>query len=184
MKLTSEHLASYMENGFVLLLKLFSAKEVEAMRAELACFATPSPGLSTACIILGEASEMSGCLYFISGSHRICKIEPDFDAETTSYGPWKIPHEKINEQVDKLSDPGPLTGQPGTAILVHPQILHVAGHNMEPRPRWQIYFVYDTLANRPATIHNPRSEYVCSGRCDELQMLSNDAIVKTREAVE
>lgn len=40
MKLTSEQLASYMENGFVLLLKLFSAKEVEAMRAELACFGT------------------------------------------------------------------------------------------------------------------------------------------------
>ncbi len=270
MKLTTEQLADYEEKGFLLLPDLFSEREVEAMKGELARFGTldtdhivreksgairtvfrahdaesptfskpyyaaarvprliepmrqilgdehlymyhsklnlkeaidgavwqwhqdygywekdgtPTPNLSTACIILGEASEMSGCLYFLPGSHKIGKIEPDFDAETTSYGLWKIPREKIIEQMEKLGDPIPMTGPPGTAILFHPQILHGSGHNMGPRPRWQIYFVYNTLANRPAQSDTPRPEYVCSRHCAELEMLGDDAIVEALEAAE
>jgi ectoine hydroxylase len=270
MKLTPEQLAHYEEKGYLLLPDLFSAAEVDAMKAELARFGTidtdaivreksgairtvfrvhdkasptysapywvaarvprmiepmrqilgddhlymyhsklnlkeaidgavwqwhqdygywekdgtPTANLSTACIILGEASEMSGCLYFIPGSHKVGKIEPDFDVETTSYGLWKIPREKIIEQMEKLGDPIPMTGPPGTTILFHPQILHGSGHNMGPRPRWQIYFVYNTLANRPAGGDKPRPEYVCSRLCEELEMVDDGAVLAALEPAE
>ena len=74
--------------------------------------------------------------------------------------------------IEELGDPVPITGPPGTAIMFHPEILHCSGHNMGARPRWQIYFVYNSMSNKPRSIQSPRPEYVCSRKCELLGDIS------------
>ncbi len=119
-------------------------------------------GMTTALVMLNEASELSGCLYFIPGSHKLGRLDPEMDDRTTSYKLWTVPKQRMIELMEEHGDPVAITGEPGTAVIFHPNIVHGSGHNMSPRARWQMYFVYNRQDNRPDDVQNPRPEYVCS----------------------
>lgn len=132
--------------------------------------------MTTALVMLNEASELSGCLYFIPGSHKLGRLDPELDEKTTSYKLWTVPKQRMIELMQKFGDPVPIVGEPGTVVIFHPNIVHGSGHNMSPRARWQMYFVYNRQDNRPESISNPRPEYVCS-RLHEPVMVGEDKVL-------
>lgn len=123
----------------------------------------PSPeGTTTFLVMLNDAAEISGCLYFIPGSHKLGRLEPEMDDQSTSYKQWTIPKERIIRIMEEYGDPVPIVGKPGTAVMFHPNLLHGSGHNMSPRSRWHMYYVYNRLDNKVEDVPEPRPEYVCS----------------------
>ena len=55
-----------------------------------------------------------------------------------------------------------ITGKPGLVAFFHCNLLHASGHNLSPDDRAQAYFCYNRVANRPASVENPRPDFVRS----------------------
>lgn len=143
------------------------------------------PDMTTLMAMVDEATEMGGCLYFLPGSHKYGRADAWLDSETTGYKIWVPTKERVLELMAELGDPVPVVGKPGTAALIHPNLLHGSGHNMSPRSRWHVYLVYNPCANRPAEVETPRPEWVRSRKWNEpLEAVDDDAILRLPVAAE
>ena len=143
------------------------------------------PDMTTMMVMVDEATEMGGCLYFLPGSHKYGRAEAWLDSETTGYKIWVPTKQRVLELMEELGDPVPVVGKPGTAALLHPNMLHGSGHNMSPRSRWHVYLVYNPCANRPADVETPRPEWVRGTKWSEpLQLVDDDAILRMPAAAE
>ena len=140
--------------------------------------------MSTALLMLDEPTEANGCLYFIPGSHKVGLVEPEFDDRTTSYKLWVVPKRRLLEIMERSPDPVPIVGKPGTVVFFHPLILHASGHNLSRFDRWQVYFVYNRVANRPREVANPRPDYVRSTNWKPLQVGTDDVLAPLKEATD
>jgi len=65
----------------------------------------PAPDLTTALVMLDEPTEMSGCLYFIPGSHKVGNLEPEMDDRTTSYRLWVVPKAELLSIMERSPEP-------------------------------------------------------------------------------
>jgi len=127
--------------------------------------AAPNPdGMMTVMVMMDRATEMSGCLYFVPGSHKLGLLQPDYDDATTSFGIWSVPKQKMIEIAEELGDPVPIVGEPGTVVLFHANMIHGSGHNMSPYSRWQAYLVYNAMSNVLGQVDKPRPDYKASRR--------------------
>lgn len=136
----------------------------------------PSGDLVTSMVLLDEATELNGCLYIVPGSHKLGRLEPYPDEETTSYKQWTIERERLITVLEEHASPVPITGPPGTAAVFHANVLHASGHNLSPHDRWQVYFVYNPVANRPRDVESPRPDYVRSVNFEPIRPMADDAI--------
>ncbi len=139
----------------------------------------PRPDMTTSLLMLDEATEIGGCLYFIPGSHKLGRLDPVLDETTTSYKLWTVPKQQVIDIMTTSGDPVAITGKPGTVVLFHPNIVHGSGHNMSRHSRWHIYTVYNQVSNRPAAVENPRPAWVVSRDCAPLEVGSDDGILRS-----
>lgn len=137
-------------------------------------------GMTTVLLMLSEATEIGGCLYFVPGSHKSGHIQPEFDDKTTSYPIWKVPKKDMIDMVERHGEPVPIIGRPGTVVLFHPWILHGSGHNMSTHSRWQVYVVYNQVKNTPEPQENPRPAYVVGRDHTPLRLMADDAILASK----
>jgi ectoine hydroxylase len=57
-------------------------------------------------------------------------------------------------------------------------ILHASGQNLSRYDRWQVYAVFNPVANRPRAVRNPRPDYVRSTNVATLTVGSDDLCVE------
>ena len=138
----------------------------------------PRPELVTVMVMLEQATEMSGCLYFLPGTHKMGRIAPYFD-ESTAYKFMAAPTDQMKEILASHPAPVPITGKPGTAAIFHCNLLHASGHNLSHRDRWHIYMCYNRCENHPREVENPRPEWVRSTNCTPLN-IQGDAALQAR----
>ena len=119
------------------------------------------PEMLTVMIMLDEATELNGCLYFLPGSHRDGRLNPYFDS-STAYKLWAVKPEDVKAYMTSVSAPVPIVGSPGSVAVFHCNLLHASGHNLSAHSRWQAYFCFNRIANRPLDVDSPRPEYVRS----------------------
>lgn len=142
----------------------------------------PSPeGITTFLVMLNDATELSGCLYFIPGSHKLGSVDPEVDDQSTSYKQRVIPKERMIEIMEECGDPVAVTGKPGTAVMFHANLLHGSGHNLGPRSRWHMYYVYNRLDNKVNPVSDPRPEYVCSRTFKPIQRSEKENDLRTHK---
>jgi ectoine hydroxylase len=134
------------------------------------------PRLATMAVLLDDATEFSGCLYLLPGSHREGLKAPRYD-ETTPYKLWAVTPETMQDMLARYPACVPLTGKAGTAAIFHCNTMHASGHNLSAADRWQAYFCYNTVANRPADIDNPRPDYVRSRNWTPMTLEPDDGIM-------
>ncbi len=144
----------------------------------------PSARPVTGMVLLDEATERNGCVYIAPGSHKLGRQEPYADEETTAYKQWTIEREQLVGLLNELPEPIPLVGPPGTAVIFHCNVLHASGHNLSPRDRWQIYVVYNPVANKPEDVENPRPDYVRSVNFEPVRVEDDGAILRPTSVVE
>lgn len=137
------------------------------------------PDMVTALVMLDEATELNGCLYFIPGSQKIGYIESEMDDRTTSYRLWVVPKSDLLRIMAESPEPVPILGKPGTVVFFHCNILHASGHNLSRHDRWHVYTVYNLSTNGPGPVPAPRPEYVRSIQVDPLVM-GDDNILHAR----
>ena len=137
----------------------------------------PAPEFTTALLMLDDATEIGGCLYFIPGSHKLGRVDAEYDTETTAYKLWTVRKLDVVAAMERFGDPVAITGQAGTVVLFHPNLVHGSGHNMSRYPRWHIYTVYNRVQNRPPVRANARPEWVVARDTTALRMGSDDAII-------
>ncbi len=137
----------------------------------------PTSNMVTSMVLLDEATELNGCLYIVPGSHELGRLEPYADEETTSYKQWTIERERLVKVLKESPAPVPIVGGPGTAVVFHANVLHASGHNLSPRDRWQVYFVYNPVANKPTEVVNPRPDYVRSVNFEPIRPMDDGAIL-------
>lgn len=137
-----------------------------------------APDLATLMIGLDDATEMNGCLYFLPGSHRYGRADPYFDT-STAYKLWAVPPEKMKEMMRASPPPVAVSGRAGMAAIFHCNLMHASGHNLSPIDRWQAYLCYNTVANRPIDVEDPRPDYVRSRNWTPLTLTSDRALRET-----
>ena len=144
----------------------------------------PEPTMATMMVMLEGATEMSGCLYFLPGSHRRGRIEPEWDDKTSSYGTWIVSKADVLKAMEDCPDPVAVTGPPGTAALFHCNLIHGSGHNLSKNSRWHAYTVFNTVANHARQVESPRPVWVRGADFTPLEMVADDAILALAQAAE
>ena len=135
------------------------------------------PDLITLMVGLDPATELNGCLYFLPGSHKHGRLDPYFDT-STAYKVWSITPADVKRMIREHGEPVAITGKPGSLTLFHCNLLHASGHNLSANDRWQAYFCYNTVANRPEDVEKPRPDWVRSRNWAPLKMVPDDALTK------
>ena len=138
------------------------------------------PEMATMMVMLHDASEIGGCLYFLPGSQQAQRVEPYFDTSTT-YKLWAVGPERMRELMERYPDAVAITGKAGSAAIFHCNLLHASGHNLSPRDRWQAYFCFNRCANRPTEVENPRPDYVRSRNWEPMALVNDDGILALAE---
>jgi ectoine hydroxylase len=136
------------------------------------------PRMITTMLMLDNATELGGCLYFVPGSHKDGTIDAPFDSETTSVGLWTLSKEQMTDLVARRGEPVPVVGGPGTVAMFHPDLVHGSGHNMSTHARWQMYFVYNAVSNAMAPVAEPRPAFKASRDAVPLKVRDRAPVVE------
>ena len=144
----------------------------------------PRPELTTMLVMLEDTTHLSGCLYFLPGTHHMGRVNPRLD-ESTAYKLWAMPVEEMKQVLAAHPEPVAIVGKAGTAAIFHCNLLHASGHNLSHRDRWGVFMCYNRCSNRPNEVESPRPEYVRGTDWTPLEMLPEDAILGAgRDAAE
>ncbi len=139
----------------------------------------PTDNMTTFLVMLDEATEMGGCLYFVPGSHKAGVLPSVKDEQTTSYAQWTVEKEPLRAFLRANPAAVPIAGPPGTGVMFHCNIVHSSGHNLSPNDRWHVYVAYNPCANKPDPVPaNPRPDWVVSTNHTPLQILTDDSILE------
>ena len=142
----------------------------------------PEGRMATMMVMLDEATEMGGCLYFLPGSHRRGRVEPVWDDKTSSYGTWVVPKATMLAAMTECPAPVAVTGPPGTAALFHCNLFHGSGHNLSMNARWHTYVCFNTCENHARPVTEPRPEWVRGTDFTPLEAVADNAIVEASAA--
>jgi ectoine hydroxylase len=140
------------------------------------------PDMVTMMVMLDGATELGGCLYFLPQSHRLGRVEPEWDERTSSYGTWIVPRQSMLDAMQRCPDPVAVTGPPGTGALFHCNLMHASGHNLSRHSRWHAYTAFNTVANRARPVAKTRPEWVRGTDFTPLAEVEDDAILACRDA--
>lgn len=138
----------------------------------------PEPRLVTTLLMLDEATQLGGCLYFVRGSHREPYIDAPYDDSIAATQLKAIPLAQMSDMVSRLGEPVPIVGGPGTAVLFHPHLIHGSGHNMSTHDRWQLYFVYNAVSNVMSDVAKPRPQWKAARNRPALTLREKDSILE------
>jgi ectoine hydroxylase len=138
------------------------------------------PTMLTMMIGLDTSKELNGCLYFIPGTHKVGRVDPYFDT-STAYKVWSLTPGDMKRIIGDHGEPVAITGKPGSLTDFDCNLVHASGHNLSAQDRWQAYFCYNTVANRPRDVEKPRPDWVRSRNWAPLETVADDAI--TREVM-
>lgn len=116
----------------------------------------PRLRILTAWIMLTENSPYNGPLYLIPGSHRryvACDGQtPDghfkLSLRRQQYG---VPSERAIKQLVREGELTGAYGKPGTLVIHEGNIMHGSPDNISPWPRTNLFFVYNSVHNKPAS---------------------------------
>ena len=134
------------------------------------------PDMATTMVMLDDASELNGCLYFLPGSHRWGRTNAVLDT-STAYRLWSVSLDDMKHRMAASPPPVAVTGRAGTVAIFHCNLMHSSGHNLSHQDRWQAYFCFNTCVNRPHDVAEPRPDYVRSRNWVPMTLISDGAPV-------
>ena len=141
-----------------------------------------NPDLVTFMIMLDNATEVGGCLYFQPASHKSGRIKPFWD-ETTPYKFLALPPDDVRRSLREGLAPVPITGKPGDTVIFHCNLLHASGQNLSPTDRWQVYFCFNRVSNHPSDVEQPRPDYVRSLNWSVMEAVDDTAIIQAEAII-
>jgi len=141
----------------------------------------PTDNMTTALVMLDKPEEIAGALYFVPGSHRLGDLEHVSDPEVGALNVYSVRRDLLAHAMSQ-GKAVPVLGPPGTVAFFHCNLIHGSGHNMSAHDRKQMYVVYNTVANQPHDVPDPRPDHARSTNFAPLSLMGDDAIRRAAEA--
>jgi len=120
----------------------------------------------TVWIAIDDATEENGCVWAISGSHKL----------------GLIPHVQKELQVEEskidLSKAAPVPVMAGGLLIFHSLVLHMSKKNTSNKPRWAIICDYDCLPNPSIDGHGRRLPGILENGVWPLRVKSSQAVAQ------
>ena len=133
----------------------------------------PAPHIISVAVFLDEFTESNGPVKFVPGSHRSGLVpNPSNAGKRHSHldpSDIAIGDEHMTDIIRRKGLCSP-TGQPGTAVIFHPQVVHGSARNMSPHPRTLLIVTYNNVRNLPLA-RPPRPAHVVCRDTAPLQPL-------------
>jgi ectoine hydroxylase len=117
----------------------------------------PEPRAMNIAVFMDEVMPINGPLMLVPRSHRHGVLAAGHDRETTSYPLWTLDQATVTRLVDEGGIVAP-TGQPGSVLMFHGNLVHASAANITPYPRRIVYLTLCAVSNhirrptRPAWI--------------------------------
>lgn len=144
----------------------------------------PAPDLVNVTIFLDDVNESNGPIAFVPGSHTDGLIRAE-RSEVRRSGQHLDPDDialspdTLDALVERCGVLTP-TGQAGTAVFFHPEIVHGSTPNLSPYSRRLAIATYNEVRNTPRPAGEPRPEYLV---CRDTRPLALEADLVIVEAV-
>ena len=155
--------------------------------------AMPAPLVLTAVLFVEEVNEFNGPMLIIPGSHLAGMIDvdvhekyqragngnaqPSWAATLTADLKYKIDKKILLKLMDHRSIKS-ITGPAGTLMFFHGNMFHASANNLSPWDRISIFASYNSVANTPLQIANPRPLYIAERNCAALAPLPDGALLE------
>lgn len=154
----------------------------------------PKPQATTMLIFLDEVNEFNSPLFLIPQSHKENTIEliledDELQRSTRKNSPaWAslmTTTEKYSTDkntVTKLASRYGLEsakGSTGTVLCIHPQCIHGSASNISPFNRNIAVLGYNSVANIPVAVNNPRPEFITGRDYTPIEPLSEEILLKS-----
>ncbi len=140
-----------------------------------------APRPITAMLMLDDAEEIGGALYFAPGSYRLGEVIHLEYPGTSALNPLSVERRQLARLLE-VRKPVPVLGTAGSVVLFHSNLIHGSGHNMSPRERRQIYIVYNPVSNKPLQVEQPRPDFDCSRNYTPIAMGREEDILMAIES--
>lgn len=105
-------------------------------------------------IFLDDVTEFNGPLCFIPGSHKYGEHLTQLDDESTSYPLWVVNEELVREMADKNGMVS-ATGERGTVLVFHDNLVHGSANNMSPWDRSIFSLIVNPVFNGYTKMDRP-----------------------------
>lgn len=105
-------------------------------------------------IALGHVDDLSGCVWFVPGSHKMGAVKHHADA-TAQFKHWTVVPDVMTEILKKHPTPVPIHTTSGAIAFFHASAIHGSGHNLSASDRWQAYVAYNPVRNAPRRTVRP-----------------------------
>lgn len=135
----------------------------------------PEPKAVKLMISLGEVDPLSGCVWFVPGSHKLGWLRHTTDP-TAQFKHWSVQHDAIRKIMESHPAPVPISAQPGDVAFFHGAAIHSSGFNLSARERWQCYVAYNPVTNHPT--RHVRPDRFCSRDYTPVEPLADDALAE------
>ncbi len=133
----------------------------------------PEPRAMNIAVFLDPVTAANGPLLFIPGSHRQGVYSAGHDLATTSYPLWTLDRETITRLADERGIVAP-TGQPGSVLMFHSNLVHASPPNISP---WHRVIVYLSLCEVSNHIRQfKREEWIAHRDFDPISPLADDCL--------
>lgn len=130
----------------------------------------PNMRILTGWVFLTENDEFNGPLFVIPQSHKafiscIGETPEDNFKQSLRHQTYGVPSKAALEQMVDEFGMKAIHGGPGTVVFHEGNLLHGSADNLSPFPRSNIFFVYNSVENKPGKPYNgmpPRPEFLAS----------------------
>jgi len=133
----------------------------------------PKPLAVKLMISLGATDPLSGCVWFVPGSHKLGWIRHTTDPNA-QFKHWSVPHAEMQQIMASHRAPVPIVAGPGDVALFHGAAIHSSGFNLSGHERWQCYVAYNPVDNHPT--RHVRPDRFCSRDYTPAQPIADDAL--------
>ena len=134
----------------------------------------PEPRAMNISIFLDEVLPINGPLMLIPKSHKHGTLAAEHDVTTTSYPLWTLDKETVTRLAQEGGIVAP-TGEPGSVLMFHGNLVHGSAPNITPYPRRIVYLTLCAVSNYIRTPTRP--EWIAHRDFTPIEPVADDALL-------
>jgi ectoine hydroxylase len=120
----------------------------------------PEPRAMNIAVFLDDVFSFNGALMLIPKSHKHGTLDAGHDEATTSYPLWTLDEDTVTRLCREAEQPGlpgivAPTGQAGSVLMFHGNLVHASAPNITPYPRKIIYLTLCAVSNHITKFTRP-----------------------------
>ena len=135
----------------------------------------PTPRAMNISVFIDKVMSINGPLMLIPRSHKHGTLAAGHDRTTTSYPLWTLDNDTVARLVGEGGIAAP-TGEPGSVLMFHGNLVHGSAGNITPYPRKIVYLTLCAVSNY---IRKPtRPEWIAHTNFTPIEPAPDDALLQ------